>query len=869
MAADTAVGVISFDLEVRNKIEEQITAIAETASKMLRGHFDPGKILSDSMSGVEKRIEKTVSGAFEEAAKSSKKAMEEVADSITYEDSWSKKQGRGPVDDSPEARRVPMSGVGDGTVSGLASLREAVAAVDKSVQDTVNNAVDMSDMFRAATDPAELLQQKAANLKLQMQEAQAKLARLVAEQQKLNDSDMGTESAQKLNGQITQAESKLISLQQQIQTTEAKISKLSTAAAQSGTNFAGAYKTIKQSFEGVKSKASRVFGKIGSTAKGTAEKVKHEFTKNTRSVGGAFTKLGKTVKSSFKAVFLTAGLYAVFRGIKSLISATTTQNEKFSKSLNEVKANLKAAFMPIMQAVMPALQSLMDGLAAATKHIAEFVAAIFGTTYSASLKAAEGIDKAANKAKKSMSGLDEIHTIGDQRDGGIDYGAIAADSGKVSGALDGLIQKISSVGAKIKEKFAPSITAWGMAFEKLVDPVKSTAERIRDSIGGLWNESLGPFAGYVIDEFIPNIANEFSNTFAPIFSDVVGTAIEEAGKDFDWFCKNVKQDVKKVFKPATETMEKVTTDALGTVKEQWSETGTSLLEKFISFKDSLREHLSWLWGLIRDFFGYLISKFSELWDKHLKPLWDKLVGFITSVAECLLTIWNNVLSPLIDFVKTVLEPIIRTVGKSIIDIVTDIFGIIADVVGGVLQALSGLLDFITGVFTGNWKKAWNGIKDFFAGIWNGIWGIVKGAINLIIDGLNLLWGAMYSVVSGVVNGIGSIAGAIGDLFGQDWHFTMPSKPPLIPKLAQGGIISQPTLAMVGERGKEAVVPLEHNTGWLDQIAAMLAERIGNSGGDTTITIPINLDGRKISEIVVDHINRKTTMTGRSPLMGVS
>ena len=63
-------------------------------------------------------------------------------------------------------------------------------------------------------------------------------------------------------------------------------------------------------------------------------------------------------------------------------------------------------------------------------------------------------------------------------------------------------------------------------------------------------------------------------------------------------------------------------------------------------------------------------------------------------------------------------------------------------------------------------------------------------VNLIIDGINMLWSGIYSAVKGIINGIGGIAGAIGDIFGQDWHFSMPEEPPLIPKLATGTVVPQ-------------------------------------------------------------------------------
>lgn len=127
-----------------------------------------------------------------------------------------------------------------------------------------------------------------------------------------------------------------------------------------------------------------------------------------------------------------------------------------------------------------------------------------------------------------------------------------------------------------------------------------------------------------------------------------------------------------------------------------------------------------------------------LWDKHLKPLWDNLADFFGAISEFCLNLWNNVLAPLVDFVVTRLGPPISYVIGTISDVIGTLVGIVTDVVGGIIKSFTGLLDFWNGVFTGNWKKAWDGIKKYFSGIWDSIWGIVKGVVNLIIDGLSLV-----------------------------------------------------------------------------------------------------------------------------------
>lgn len=162
---------------------------------------------------------------------------------------------------------------------------------------------------------------------------------------------------------------------------------------------------------------------------------------------------------------------------------------------------------------------------------------------------------------------------------------------------------------------------------------------------------------------------------------------------------------------------------------------------------------------------------NSLWSDCLKPIFDKLIAVITKLwNEIIYPLWEKLLKPLCDWIVKVLGPVFKTVFNVIGEVCKDCFSVIGGVIGGILDALGGLIDFISGVFTGDWEKAWKGISDFFKGIWDGIWSIIKFIINLIIDGINMLWSGIYYTVKGIVDSIGGISGVLGSLFGQDWSF---------------------------------------------------------------------------------------------------
>ncbi len=205
--------------------------------------------------------------------------------------------------------------------------------------------------------------------------------------------------------------------------------------------------------------------------------------------------------------------------------------------------------------------------------------------------------------------------------------------------------------------------------------------------------------------------------------------------------------------------------------------------------------------------NFIVGLVQSAWDNCLKPIFEQGISFIGKVCDCIATLWNNWLSPIVNWLVDFFGPIFTNVFNAVKGVFDTVFKFIGDIISSIMRTFGGLIDFFTGVFSGDWKKAWNGIKDFFGGIWDGIWGTVKFIVNLIIDGINNLWTGIYNFAKAIVDGIGGIAGAIGSIFGQDWSFKLPDNPPLIPKLASGGLVTAPTLALVGDnRGASAGNP---------------------------------------------------------------
>ena len=83
--------------------------------------------------------------------------------------------------------------------------------------------------------------------------------------------------------------------------------------------------------------------------------------------------------------------------------------------------------------------------------------------------------------------------------------------------------------------------------------------------------------------------------------------------------------------------------------------------------------------------------------------------------------------------------------------------------------------------------------------------------------------------------------------------------------AKGGIVDGATLIGAGERGAEAILPLETNTGWMDTLARKVAISLMGAGGDETISLVLNLDGDAIYRNTIKRNRANTARTGKNAL----
>ncbi len=409
---------------------------------------------------------------------------------------------------------------------------------------------------------------------------------------------------------------------------------------------------------------------------------------------------------------------------------------------------------------------------------------------------------------------------------------LTKDQGKIIGF-------INTIGTHFSNGFDNLSTFFERAFDLLgdsIDRVRPTMENaISDLLSGI-TDLAGGVGTIVSDSF--EIATEKLVEWVEQDSETIGT-----------FFDNIQLQIADVLS----LVGTVFSDIGTFLSEWWESDGSSVFSNICDMFTNIGTTLMNVYNeWIKPAWDAIVDIFQSAWDDCLKPIFEKVVSFFGKLGDCISAIWNNFLSPIVNFLVKTFGPVFTNIFNAIGGVFKTVFTVIGDVVGGILDALGGLLDFITGIFTGDWEKAWNGIKDFFKGIWDGIWGIIKGVINLIIDGINMLWTGIYNAVSAIVNAVGGIAGAIGDVFGQDWNFSMPEKVPLIPKLAKGGLVKAPTLAVVGDNmgassgNPEVVSPL-------NKLKGMIQESSDN--GDTEVLSQILLYLKRMYEMFIIFRNK--------------
>lgn len=554
----------------------------------------------------------------------------------------------------------------------------------------------------------------------------------------------------------------------------------------------------------------------------------------------------------------------------TLADTTQTRHNQFIASLKNVQLTLGQAFLPIYNAILPPLTIFINALSKAISIIAQFTTALFGKPKVAEQQAqsinsqtaavgglGDSLDdtadsaNSAKKAIKSLAGFDELNVL--NQDSGT-----SGTSGGTSG-----VGGIDTSGFDLSEGgFLSSVTEVSEKIQKLADKIKSTFKSMKDFIVSNKEIIISAIAGIAAafgsfllitnwSKIIEGIQLAFyslgyaiSGISLPIvaISALIGLLVGNIV--YLWQTnEGFRNSVIEVWNSIKEFINTVVTDIGTILTSLWNKYGQNLLNNLKGFMVSIQKIIINIWeGVIKPIITNALEMLKWLWDKHLKGVVEELGEFIMKATNFVLELWNNFFAPIVNFLVGVLSPIFIATFNLIVDSLGTAIAVISDIIKGLLRVFNGLIDFISGVFSGNWSRAWQGIVNIFGGIFDGLIGIVRWPLNVIID-----------MINSAISGINSMIRTINKVPGVNI-----STVPKIPKLAKGGIIDNPTIAMVGEAGKEAVMPLENNTSWITDLAEKVATRMppGVSTNDKPITLKLdfNLGTLKFAKTICTSLN---------------
>lgn len=403
-------------------------------------------------------------------------------------------------------------------------------------------------------------------------------------------------------------------------------------------------------------------------------------------------------------------------------------------------------------------------------------------------------------------------------------GAIAVGASKLIGGIKLLGGGIAKLFSFLAANPIILIVAAIAAVVAIVIHLWQTNEGFRNAVISIWTAIVG---------FFQTVGTAIAGFFSAAWSVIQTVWGAAAG-----FFSGVWQGIMAVFSTVGGWFASVFGAAWSGIQAIWS---------------GVTGFFSGVWNGIVSIFsvvgGWFASVFGAAWS-GIQAIWSAATGFFSGVwngitrifsvvggwfKNVFSTAWNgikSVWSAVVGWFKGIWDGIVAVfsvVGTWFKTIFTTAWTGIQTAWAGVTGFFSGIWNGITGIFSvvGSWfgdvfgkaysaiTSAFSGLKSFFSGIWDGISSGFRGAINAIIRGMNWLIGGLNRIHFNIPDWVLGVGGkSFGIHIGE------------IPLLAKGGVIDKATLAMLGEHGKEAVLPLERNTGWIKDLARALTASMG-------------------------------------------
>jgi len=346
---------------------------------------------------------------------------------------------------------------------------------------------------------------------------------------------------------------------------------------------------------------------------------------------------------------------------------------------------------------------------------------------------------------------------------------------------------------------------------------------------------------------------------APIIEnkDAIGAAIEDTFSAAEPILKTFEEVIGNVFETVKTIYNESVKPVFDALKKGLTEIGAKALELYEQY--------------MLPVITYASEKLREIANGPIKDLLEKIRGFVKTVSDALILLWNNVLKPL---VMAIMEYVVPKVAQSIKNIISYI-KVVADYLGAMLgfaiDNLKNFLNFFITGFTEGWGKAWEDLKVSTIATFEELWNKMKGVINSILGGVESMANGVVNAINKMIDAMNQLSFEIpdwvpGDLGGKTFGVNIPKISPVsIPRLATGTVVPAnygEFAAILGDNKREAEVVSPVST-MKRAFKEAIAEMGGLGGGEYTFIA--QLDGDVIFRETVRQNKMYKKQTGKSAL----
>lgn len=544
------------------------------------------------------------------------------------------------------------------------------------------------------------------------------------------------------------------------------------------------------------------FSKAEKSAKKCFKAVDDGAKKNNKSLGATMKVLKNIVLSMVAFQVLAKGAEYVGEGFKNLAQYSSELNGVFSDLKSEtatLKNSMATAFAPIVAQIIPYLTALVSWLNTAMNAISQFGAVLSGNnTYTRAKKQVVDYAKSLKDASKTAKGaLAAFDELNV-----LNKSDSTSTGGELSG-VDGFEE------AKVDEGFI-------LALEK----VKALLELIAPLILFIG----GALLTWKITDFLASIMK-----MHPVLGTIVGWLILIVGAAL----------------------------AIYNYFEMWKDgVDWSNLIGYITGVSLVVGALYMLFGPLVAGIALIIAGVAGL-VLALKDIIEN--GMNTqNMALLLISCFGILVGVFMAFGGTatlVVGAVMAVVG--VLAALVAYGGNGAEALGHLQETFKALGDFVSKIFAGDMEGAFESLKEAGRSFGNFFISVAEGIANGFIRMVNAAIDAINTLSFKVPDWLQEITGM------KTFGFNIPhwDAHVSLPRLATGGIVTSSTLVNIGEAGREAVLPLENNTGWMDDLAQKLADRM--PGSNQTINLVAELDGREVYRSVVRLDKQFYKTTGKS------